>query len=64
MGSHVPRLAKLPCKEIVESSILFGSTKYMVSMPEWFRGHTVDVVYIGSNPITHPNITSMSAVVV
>ena len=28
----------------------------MVNMPEWIRGHTVDVVYIGSNPITHPKI--------
>lgn len=26
LGSHVPRLAELPCKEIVEGSILFGST--------------------------------------
>jgi len=26
LGSHVPRLAFLPCKERVESSILFGST--------------------------------------
>jgi len=29
MGSHVPRLAFLPCKERVESSILFGSTNYL-----------------------------------
>ena len=28
MGSHVPRLAMFPCKERVESSILFGSTKH------------------------------------
>ena len=28
MGSHVPRLAFLPCKERVESSILFGSTNH------------------------------------
>ena len=27
---------------------------YMVGMPEWFRGHTVDVVYVGSNPTAHP----------
>lgn len=27
MGSHVPRLAGLPCKETVVSSILIGSTK-------------------------------------
>ena len=27
LGSHVPRLAFLPCKERVESSILFGSTQ-------------------------------------
>ena len=26
LGSHVPRLAELPCKEIVVSSILIGST--------------------------------------
>ena len=26
MGSHVPRLARLPCKKYVESSILFEST--------------------------------------
>lgn len=26
MGLHVPRLANLPCKEIVEGSIPFGST--------------------------------------
>ena len=26
LGSHVPRLAELLCKEIVTSSILFGST--------------------------------------
>lgn len=26
LGSHVPRLAGLPCKEIVVSSILIGST--------------------------------------
>ena len=26
LGSHVSRLAELPCKEIVEGSILFGST--------------------------------------
>ena len=28
MGSHVPRLAGLPCKETVVSSILLGSTTY------------------------------------
>ena len=28
MGSHVPRLAFLPCKERAESSILFGSTNH------------------------------------
>ena len=28
LGLHVPRLAELPCKEIVEGSIPFGSTKY------------------------------------
>ena len=26
LGSHVPRLAELPCKEIVKGSIPFGST--------------------------------------
>ena len=52
-------LAILPCKENVESSILFGSTKkYMVAVAEWFRRNTVDVVYMGSNPIGHPKIMS------
>ena len=38
MGSHVPRLAGLPCKETVESSILFGSTrKHLreITGPHW-----------------------------
>ena len=27
----------------------------MVAVAEWFRRNTVDVVYMGSNPIGHPN---------
>ena len=32
LGLHVPRLAELPCKEIVEGSIPFGSTKNTIFM--------------------------------
>lgn len=33
----------------------------MVSVAEWFRRNTVDVVYVGSNPTTHPKYTSCEA---
>ncbi len=32
----------------------------MVTMPEWFRGHTVDVVYVGSSPTSHPKSLDMT----
>ena len=41
LGLHVPRLAFLPCKERVESSILFGSTIFAgdyVSKAVFFGG--------------------------
>ena len=33
LGPHVPRLAELPCKEIVVSSILIGSTVGLPTEP-------------------------------
>ena len=34
----------------------------MVTMPEWFRGHTVDVVYVGSSPTSHPKSLDMTEI--
>lgn len=39
---------------LAAGSIRITNAANMVSMPERFRGHTVDVVYVGSNPTTHP----------
>ena len=44
LGSHVPRLAELPCKEIVEGSIPFGSTKIeILSYPTYMIQETIVV---------------------
>lgn len=45
LGSHVPRLAELPCKEIVEGSIPFGSTKNTIFKNVHYKNLTVMVGY-------------------
>ena len=53
LGLHVPRLAELPCKEIVEGSIPFGSTKIQFSWASNSDGleYLADTEEVGgSNP--------------
>ena len=44
LGSHVPRLAELACKEIVKGSIPFGSTNIeILSYPTYMVQETIVV---------------------
>ena len=55
MGSHDPRLAFLPCKERVESSILFGSTNIKVLYKAFVAQlvRATDCLFIGSSSWKH-----------
>ena len=49
LGSHVPRLAELPCKESVEGSIPFGSTKNGIAGFLFGKTRLTHVGYITSS---------------